>query len=556
MKDSCSPHITELRAQLSYAPAAVRAQHLRRLEGLICELDPEREYPYSYLFFRITAFDPDDPQETLFQGAELVEELTIMLGELSKEIDEHAKDQAEKILTINDAADKCNVSVRTILRWKKLGLPLRWFRFSDGRSRLGIRKPLLDVFATTNSERVTRSAGFSRMSESERREIVSHARKIREATNEGISAVSELVSEKTGRSPESIRAIIRHHDKRNPTGRIFPSPSEHMSDEEREKMVELFERGIPITDLCARYGRSRSAIYAAVRAHRCARITSENIRFVENPDFAASGAEKRILGPNGIDEPLDIEPQPAVESGEDPFSSQVSSIPVLSRERERDLFRKYNYLKYRMSAIQNNIREHGYRAAEVKKFDKLKEKAGEIRQFLIRSNLRLVAGIARRHTGPVVGFSDLVSMGTIALMRSVESFDFARGFKFSTYASWAITKEYARKVPEENFRILPSISDHEEFIEAPETLSDEERRRSEAVAHLRFVLKRAFGNLNEMEQEVIRQRFGLESKKALTLDEVGSRHGLTGERIRQIQNGALDKLRRIISPDILETLPG
>ena len=82
--------------------------------------------------------------------------------------------------------------------------------------------------------------------------------------------------------------------------------------------------------------------------------------------------------------------------------------------------------------------------------EELYDEAVATKNQIIRANLRLVVSIAKRHVGPAENFFELVSDGNMSLIRAVEKFDFARGNKFSTYASWAIMKNFARTIPDEN----------------------------------------------------------------------------------------------------------
>ena len=82
--------------------------------------------------------------------------------------------------------------------------------------------------------------------------------------------------------------------------------------------------------------------------------------------------------------------------------------------------------------------------------ERLYDEAVATKNQIIRANLRLVVSIAKRHVGPDENFFELVSDGNMSLMRAVEKFDYARGNKFSTYASWAIMKNFARTIPDEH----------------------------------------------------------------------------------------------------------
>ena len=160
--------------------------------------------------------------------------------------------------------------------------------------------------------------------------------------------------------------------------------------------------------------------------------------------------------------------------------------------------------------------------------------------------MRLVVSIAKRHSGQTDNFFELLSDGNMSLMRAVEKFDYSRGNKFSTYASWAIMKNFARSIPEEKTRRERFVTGTEEFFDiAPDNRTDEQEllNTAEQASHK---VNRLLEHLDARERQIIRMRAGLEDGSAgMTLERIGEQLGITKERVRQLNVRAMKKLRSL-----------
>lgn len=243
-------------------------------------------------------------------------------------------------------------------------------------------------------------------------------------------------------------------------------------------------------------------------------------------------------------------------------ASRVSSsaqAPPLTTEQERALFLQFNYCRYRVAAVKADL---GHSNPDPESADLIlhwHHKAEQYRERIAQANLALVLAMAKRTRMSEVDFSDLVSEGNMALLRAVDKFDAARGFKFSTYACRAILKAFSR--------IAVKLSKYRQFFPTDfdpklEKSDFMERKRLDhelnCADEIRLILDENRAELTDIEQDVIEHRFAIGSSgdaksetAPMTLEQVGKIIGVTKERVRQIQNKALQKIRHSLEEQYL-----
>jgi RNA polymerase primary sigma factor/RNA polymerase sigma factor len=295
--------------------------------------------------------------------------------------------------------------------------------------------------------------------------------------------------------------------------------------------------------LASDYGWSENHARRVLRQARYASIMELPLDYMPNPaEFERAGAEQSILAPTP-------QPERAVRkarrpAGLPPYLADLYEVPLLTRDQERHLFRKYNYLKYRARQIRDTLDAARPSSRMMDQIEELHRQAVEVKNQLIRANLRLVVSIAKKYVSTQEALFELVSEGNVSLMRAIEKFDYALGNKFSTYATWAIKKNYARAYNNRVRQETRFRTSHEESLENAAELRSNPYLAEWAQERYAADVSNILGCLSDREREIVVKRFGLSgTAPAQTLQEVGADLGVTKERIRQIEKRALAKLR-------------
>jgi RNA polymerase primary sigma factor len=355
------------------------------------------------------------------------------------------------------------------------------------------------------------------------------------------------------RSTETIRVTLKNYDQEHPDRAIFPQALPTLDEDAKLQIYRLHRSmGTSAEVLARQFGRTRSSIYRIINEVRAKRILATKLEYIGHESFDDPKAAAIILAP--LPPTADGKPprRPRAPKGLPPYLASLYEVPLLDREQEMHLFRQMNYLKHQAQKRREKLDPNRVKTSELDEIDRLQEEALAVKNQIIRANLRLVVSIAKRHVGPSNNFFELVSDGNMSLIRAVEKFDFSRGNKFSTYASWAIMKNFARTIPEENYRRDRFVTGHEEMFEAAADNRADEHEYESALKRMQEAVKGMLGRLDDRERRIIISRFGLEGSSEQTLEQLGRELGITKERVRQIESRAQDKLRRIASEQKLD----
>ncbi len=433
----------------------------------------------------------------------------------------------EEAISITELAERAGVSMKTLHRWRKLGLAMRTISSDQGtRSRVVLTKTW-DRFVDRNEKLVARAAAFSRLSVSQRRRVVRQARKL--FGEQGLSRhqIEQVLGSQIGRACETIRYILVQHDATAQAAeRIFPV-REKVTAEDRKRMWEMYRKGRSARELAHIFGRSSSSIYRIIHSVRQEHWLAVKLEYMYSPEFDMPDAAETILPASEFD--LEMK--------------EGSKHPqILTKVQERSLFRAYNFIKWRQSEMLKNYAAQSMLAGHVlDQLEASEAQALSLRTKLVLCNQALIVNIAKRHFEYGVSLEELVSEGMTPLLKSIEKFDYTKGFKFSTYASWAIMKHFARVVPQEgeHHRRYVLLSDEDFDAVLPQIGDVDEEgayRRSIAVQN-------ALTQLNDREKHILANRYNLDrSGDPMSLSALGKVLGVSKERVRQIESKAISKM--------------
>jgi len=395
------------------------------------------------------------------------------------------------------------------------------------------------------------------MSSRERADIIRRAKRMAAFTNCRLSDVARRIACKTGRAAETIRYTIRNHDLKHPNDTIFAAMPNPLGDREKALIYRSFLRGIPVPVLAEKYHRKRGSIYRIVNEMRAKQLLNRPMNFVFSEEFELPEADELILRTkprDKNDKTSSASRATKVPAGLPPYLQALYDVPLLSPEAERNLFRRYNYLKYKADQFRSNIDIDHVRTPQLKEIETLLVRANVVKDRIIRSNLRLVVSIAKKHVGGAQTLFELISDGNVSLMRAVEKFDYSRGFRFSTYASWAIMRNYARSVPKERYQLDHFATGHDEVLDIAASLRTYDPNELN-MSELRESIEVVLAQLSSVERMIVTDHFGLDADTPQkTLEVLGRELGISKERVRQIEIQAIRKLRNIMSLDGNEML--
>jgi RNA polymerase primary sigma factor len=549
MRKYLNKPMEELATELSAGLLRLRKSYVDAAEALGRIIEPATEYPYEFIVYRLTGYRGRAaglPGQTMI-GRSLRSDLQLLALDICDSFALVPADYSEPVLDCPQMSRQFHVSLKTIQRWQKEGLFSRRVMFTASRRRLAFLESSIQWFIQDRQSRVMRSMKFSQMTPSQRNEIIRRARRMARFTKCSLGDITRRLASRTGRAAETIRYTIRKYDKQHPESAIFPYLTGTISQKERDVIYHSFLSGVAAPELAGQYGRTRGSIYRIVNEKRAREMLSRTIDYVYNQQFDLPNADELFESAGQAVIAQDVT-GPALPDSEDAaYFKELYTTALLDASQERDLFRCYNYLKYKADKLRRLIDLNRINTAGLKLVESLLLRADLVRSRIVRANLRLVVSIAKKHVGRSQSLLELISDGNVSLLHAVEKFDYSRGYRFSTYASWAIMRNFARSVSKERYQMDRFATTQDEVLDVTAGLQTYDPNEVN-LGELRESLDALMARLSPRERTILTAHYGLDEQgQSTTFDELGKKMGISKERVRQIETKALGKLREIMN---------
>ncbi len=271
---------------------------------------------------------------------------------------------------------------------------------------------------------------------------------------------------------------------------------------------------------------------------RAAAVLGSRPRYVDHPSFNDPAARSAILAPSADPAAEEMTPRLRLAS----LPNGQAKVPILSREQEAHLFRKMNYLKCRADRLTQQVPAERPSPVILAEIERLQSEAQALKNRIVEMNLPLVIFVVKKRIRDGQELSEFVSEGNLALIQAVDRFDFARGNRFSTYATWAIRNALASKARTDRRHRGLLCAHHETSLAGPDP-GDGELERAAVQDQRQSLISRWLARLPKRERWILMSQYGLDGVPERTLAQIGRELGISKQRVSQIVVRARARLR-------------
>jgi len=435
--------IAELLRQLRYAPTTTRMRQMDAAEQLVSELDPSRNYPESFITYRITSYRPDHETSTLFVGEALVPDLINFVLHISRDMTLPPDHAGRSAMSIEQVTDRLSITERTLQRYRKQGLVCHYVHFPDGQ-RLACFEDALKRFCDSHQKRLTHAAGFNRLGKDTEDEIINRARKLHESQQLTLNQAAKHLAQHYERAHETIRQLLRRHDAKS-SQPIFTAPGPL---DERASMLtyRAWRLGISVKTIATRLNKTTTTIHRAINRQRAARLLALDLSHITLPTFALDDAQAIILSHTAVNSMLDD-----VLPHDDALQLLHAACETsIDEDSEQAMLAGYHFLKHRAAHAIAQL-EPWPGAAVLDRIETQLRWAGHIKRRLVcvalHAGIRSVEQHLRR---PLRDQPSEVVLSSIALSVSVlaeviDRLDPSRGTRLARLASQDVDRALSKQ---------------------------------------------------------------------------------------------------------------
>lgn len=309
--------------------------------------------------------------------------------------------------------------------------------------------------------------------------------------------------------------------------------------------AEMRSRGRPRRGSSTGQPARRRPVATVADRERVRRLLDLVIEYMPSQEFEQPDCEPQLLASVDHASRLLAQQVPLrkLKVRTDSFLQPVDEIPLLTSDDEFHLFRAMNFLRFRARQAREELNCEWPQVELLDEIEAMLGAADRIRNYIIRANFRLVVAIAKNYVDAFDSLAEMVSDGNVSMIRAVEKFDYSRGFRFSTYATWALRRNFNRFKGKQRLDRGRFVSGEEMISQA--TASQRSEQTTQLVlGRLRATLDHILSRLNDRERLIITARFGLDAAgHPHTLQEIADDMGICKERVRQLEARAMLKLQ-------------
>ena len=517
--------IAELLRQLQYAPEDIRRKQMDAAERLLAEIDPQRNYPVDFIVYRVTGYRPDSRGEPVtLVGEALVGDLVNLVQELSRGLALHADSSGRRAVAVEQVAQRLNISVRSLHRYRRLGLLCHYVTFDDGSQKLACFEDALERFVERHESRLARASAFSRIDDQTEAEILDAALALHRDEGLTINEVAERLARRFDRGQDTIRVLIRRRDRRSASPIFDDSPP--LREREISMIWRAWRFGIGVGAMSTRFRKSRPTIHRAINRYRGELLRSLHLSWIDLPAARSAAEGRAVLAP------------PVVKTGLHQCIDDVDAMTMLASLQtvaemnpadERSALWAFSELKRRAAGTIASLSDWPT-AGPLDQIETDLRWAAMIKRRIVEAHLPGAIGFVARSLGrPLLQHRsamivEIIDLVTQCISRAVEAVDASRSQTVSRLARLAIEKG------------LADIPRDERSSRAGRMHQPSELRLRRPLSRLctwqpwlslRSDLVPGVASLGGLQRELMTMRYGLDGTPPLTNMAIASRVGRT-----------------------------